>query len=126
MYLHDSINTGRYTTSTTNMYHKDRFHVPSSTQALAWPKFLGVTAIRFIVNTTNDSRDRQVIMMPMPNGLINTMQKMPHNIKVPIVVYAAMPTSFSEKSVTSKKTLVLILLVLVVTHHIKIKQYMFV
>ena len=28
MYFHHVVGTGSYTTSTTNMYHKDRFHVP--------------------------------------------------------------------------------------------------
>ena len=28
MYFHSVVGTGRYTTSTTNMYNKDRFHVP--------------------------------------------------------------------------------------------------
>ena len=28
MYFHNVVGTGSYTTSTTNMYHKDRFHVP--------------------------------------------------------------------------------------------------
>ena len=28
MYVHNVVGTGSYTTSTTNMYHKDRFHVP--------------------------------------------------------------------------------------------------
>jgi hypothetical protein len=28
MYVHHVGGTGRYTTSTTNMYHQDRFHVP--------------------------------------------------------------------------------------------------
>ena len=27
MYFHNVVGTGRYTTSTTNMYNKDRFHV---------------------------------------------------------------------------------------------------
>ena len=27
MYFHHVVGTGSYTTSTTNMYHKDRFHV---------------------------------------------------------------------------------------------------
>ena len=27
MYVHHVVGTGSYTTSTTNMYHKDRFHV---------------------------------------------------------------------------------------------------
>jgi hypothetical protein len=31
MYFHNVVGTGSYTTSTTNMYHKDRFHVPSAT-----------------------------------------------------------------------------------------------
>jgi len=30
MYLYNSINTPSYTTSTTNMYNKDTFHVPIS------------------------------------------------------------------------------------------------
>ena len=29
MYVHNVVGTGSYTTSTANMYHKDRFHVPS-------------------------------------------------------------------------------------------------
>ena len=29
MYFHNVVGTRSYTTSTTNMYHKDRFHVPS-------------------------------------------------------------------------------------------------
>jgi len=28
MYFHNVVGTGSYTTSTTNMYNKDRFHVP--------------------------------------------------------------------------------------------------
>ena len=29
MYFHNVVGTGSYTTSTTNMYNKDRFHVPA-------------------------------------------------------------------------------------------------
>ena len=34
MYFHNVVGTGSYTTSTTNMYHKDRFHVPQEDRTL--------------------------------------------------------------------------------------------
>ena len=34
MYFHNVAGTGSYTTSTTNMYNKDRFHVPGGDEAM--------------------------------------------------------------------------------------------
>ena len=39
MYVHHVVGTGRYTTSTTNMYDKDRFHVPAFLWAHPWTHF---------------------------------------------------------------------------------------
>ena len=37
MYFHNVVGTGSYTTSTTNMYNYDRFHVPPDRSALRSP-----------------------------------------------------------------------------------------
>ena len=119
MYFHNVVGTGSYTTSTTNMYHKDRFHGPARFSATHCssavhdgathaPEHAGVESCGFsppaASGASGAGRGVGVVLI-LPRATVST---------------SAARLGDPSKSVKSKKGLVLIILAIVFPHTIKI------